>query len=104
MSKIDRVKKIKKQTENRFLNLYEFEVERRNGTIAPYYVASRNSNMESLKAMTHDAHANGVIVYAVYGENKDKNHVLNNFTICDGCRAAIESNVGLYNHTNTAGG
>lgn len=72
MSKIDRVKKIKKQTENRFLNLYEFEVERRNGTIAPYYVASRNSNMESLKAMTHDAHANGVIVYAVYGENKDK--------------------------------
>lgn len=72
MSKINRVKSIKKQTDNRFLNLYEFEAERRNGKVAPYFVASRISNPEELKAVTHSNVSDGVIIYAVYGENKDK--------------------------------
>lgn len=72
MSKINRVKSIKKQTDNRFLNLYEFEAERRNGKVAPYFVASRISNPEELKAVTHSNASDGVIIYAVYGENKDK--------------------------------
>lgn len=72
MSKIDRVKGIKKQTDNRFLNLYEFEAERRNGKVAPYFVASRVANPEELKAVTHSNRSDGVIIYAVYGENKDK--------------------------------
>lgn len=72
MSKINRVKSINKQTDNRFLNLYEFEAERRNGKVAPYFVASRISNPEELKAVTHSKRSDGVIIYAVYGENKDK--------------------------------
>ena len=40
----------------------------------------------------------------IYGEHREYAHVLNGFTICEGCRARIESNVGLYNHTNTEGG
>lgn len=72
MSEINRVKSIKKQTDNRFLNLYEFEAERRNGKVAPYFVASRISDPEELKAITHGKRSDGVIIYAVYGENKDK--------------------------------
>ncbi len=70
--KNNRVKQIKKQTDNKYLNLYEFQAERRNGDVAPYFVASRSRNIESLKALTHDSHSDGVIIYAIYGEKKDK--------------------------------
>ncbi len=69
---IDRVKQAKRQTENRFLNLYELEAVRRSGRVAPYFVASRAEKTEDLKALTHKNDPNGVIIYAVYGENKDK--------------------------------
>ncbi len=72
MDKINRVKSVKKQTDNRFLNLYEFEAERRNGKAGPYFVASRTPEKENLKAVNHNNHSDGVIIYAVYGENKDK--------------------------------
>ena len=72
MERINRVKGIKKQTDNPFLNLYEFEAERRNGKVAPYYMVSRNTNSGQLKAVTHENEPNGVVIYAVYGENKDK--------------------------------
>ena len=72
MEKVNRVKNIKKQTENRFLNLYEFEVERRNGKTAPYFVASRAAKETDLKAVCGTGASDGVIIYAVYGENKDK--------------------------------
>lgn len=69
---VNRVKSIEKQTNNRFLNLYQFEAVRRNGESAPYFVASRASGMEELKALKHDKRSDGVIIYAVYGEHKDK--------------------------------
>ena len=69
---MDRVKGIKKLTDNRFLNLYELDADFRDGSSAPYYVASRRKNIESLKAVTHDNQADGVILYGVYGEEKDK--------------------------------
>ena len=69
---MDRIKGIKKLTDNRFLNLYELDATFRDGSSAPYYVASRRKNAESLKAVTHDSHADGVILYGVYGENKDQ--------------------------------
>ena len=72
MEKINRIKGIKKQTDNKFLNMYELEAERRNGKVAPYYMVSRISEPEKLKAVTHENEANGVIIYSVYGENKDK--------------------------------
>lgn len=72
MEHINRVKDVKKQTENRFLNLYEFQAERRNGKVAPYFVASRTAEADKLKAVTHEKKSDGVIIYAVYGENKDK--------------------------------
>jgi len=63
---------IKKQTDNKFLNLYEYTVSRRDGSTGPYFVASRNKDMNSLKAITHNKKADGIIIYGVYGENKDK--------------------------------
>ena len=69
---MDRVKGVKRQTNNRFLNLYELDAVFRDGSRAPYYVASRRKDVDSIKAVTHDNHADGVILYGVYGEEKDK--------------------------------
>lgn len=69
---MERISGIKKLTDNRFLNLYELDAEFRDGSRAPYYVASRRKSIDSLKAVTHDSHPDGVILYGVYGEEKDK--------------------------------
>ena len=69
---MDRVLGVKRQTNNRFLNLYELDAVFRDGSRAPYYVASRRKDLDSIKAVTHDNHADGVILYGVYGEEKDK--------------------------------
>lgn len=67
-----RINGIKKLTDNRFLNLYELDATFRDGSKAPYYVASRRKTVEQLKAVTHDNHPDGVILYGVHGEQKDK--------------------------------
>ena len=69
---MNRLKGVKRQTNNRFLNLYELDAVFRDGSRAPYYVASRRKNADAIKAVTHDNHADGVILYGVYGEEKDK--------------------------------
>ena len=69
---MERVKGIKKLTDNRFLNLYELDAQFRDGSRAPYYVASRRKSCDQIKAATHDNHPDGVILYGVHGENKDK--------------------------------
>ena len=69
---MERIKGIKKQTDNRFLNLYELDATFRDGSRAPYYVASRRKSADTIKAATGDNHADGVILYGVYGEQKDK--------------------------------
>lgn len=69
---MDRIKGIKKLTDNRFLNLYELQASFRDGSSAPYYVASRRKSVDQLKAVTHDNHPDGVILYGVHGENKDR--------------------------------
>ena len=63
--------KIEKKTDTRFLNFYEFEAVHRDGRTAPYYVASRAKQIENLKAVTQVNKPDGVILYGVYGENKD---------------------------------
>ena len=69
---MDRVNGIKKLTDNRFLNLYELDATFRDGSRAPYYVASRRKGIDRLKAVTHDSMPDGVILYGVHGEKKDK--------------------------------
>ena len=69
---MERIHGIRKQTDNRFLNLYELDATFRDGSRAPYYVASRRKSVDSIKAATGDNHADGVILYGVYGEEKNK--------------------------------
>ena len=64
--------KIQKKTDNRFLNFYEFEAIHRDGRTSPYYVASRAKDTEDLKAVSQVNKPDGVILYGVYGEHKDK--------------------------------
>ena len=66
------VGKIQKRTDNRFLNLYELEAIHRDGRTTPYYMASRNPDPEALKAVTHHNKPDGVILFGVYGEEKDR--------------------------------
>ena len=69
---MERIKGIKKLTDNKFLNLYEQDAVFRDGSSAPYYVASRRKSVNTLKSVTHDNHPDGVILYGVYGADKDK--------------------------------
>ena len=69
---MSRIGKIEKKTSNRFLNHYELEAIHRDGSISPYYVASRARDISELKAVTHVNKPDGVILYGVYGEDKDR--------------------------------
>ena len=69
---MDRIRGVKRLTENRFLNLYELDARTRGDSAIRYYVASRAKNTENLKAVEGHRNADGVILYGVYGENKDK--------------------------------
>lgn len=69
---MDRIQSICKKTDNRYLNFYEMDVLQRNGTSIPYFVASRAKDVEGLKAVTHHNHPDGVILYGVYGEKRDR--------------------------------
>lgn len=63
---------IRQVTHNRFLNHYELEAIHRDGSVSPYYVASRAKNVSGLKAVTRENQPDGVILYGVYGEKKDR--------------------------------
>ena len=64
--------KIEKKLSNRFLSFYELEAVNRDGSTFPYYMVSRNSDPDTLKAVAHHNKPDGVILYGVYGEEKDK--------------------------------
>ncbi len=69
---MERINGIQKQTDNQYLNLYALDAVFRDGSRAPYYVASRRKSPDALKAVTHDQVPDGVIVYGVHGEQKDR--------------------------------
>ncbi len=69
---MERIKGVKKLTENRFLNLYELDARQRDGGAIRYYVSSRARGIDDLKAVSGHRRADGVILYGVYGEKKDK--------------------------------
>ena len=68
---MDRIKKVTQRVQNRFLSYYDLEVAQRDGKVRPYYMVSRNPDPNTLKAVAHHNKPDGVILYGVYGENKD---------------------------------
>ena len=59
---MDRIKGVKRLTENRFLNLYELDARQRDGKAITYYVASRAKGTENLKSVSGHRRADGVIM------------------------------------------
>lgn len=62
---------IRQMTRNQFLNHYELDAIHRDGSISPYYIASRAKDVSGLKAVTGKNLPDGVVLYGVYGEEKD---------------------------------
>lgn len=59
------VGKIEKLAGSRFLSFYEMEAIHRDGTVVPYYMASRNAEEQRLTAATHTVQANGVAIFSL---------------------------------------
>ena len=66
------IRKIQQKTHNRFLNYYELEAVHRDGSMSSYYMASRAKDASLLKAVTHENRPDGVILYGVYGQARDR--------------------------------
>lgn len=66
------IQNVLKLTDNRFVNLYEVQGVNSKGHHSDYFVASRAKDMEHLKLRTHENHPDGVIIYALYGESRDR--------------------------------
>lgn len=69
---MQRIHDVQKLTDKRFLNLYQLDVTHRDGTPGKYYVASRRDRREKLRALAHDTAPDGVVIFGVYGPEKDK--------------------------------
>lgn len=67
-----KIKSVKRLTENRFLNMYELETRNKKGEPGRYFVASRAEDIEELKLKTGVNRPDGVIIYSLYGEKKDR--------------------------------
>ena len=66
------IRKITQETSHKFLNFFVMDVTHKNGHESQYFMASRAKGTDSLKAVTHENHPDGVIIYSVYGPKRDK--------------------------------
>lgn len=66
------IKKVTPLTENPHVNLYHLDVESKTGRKGHYYVASRAKTENELKIKTKKNTPDGVIIYSLYGEKRDR--------------------------------
>lgn len=62
---------VRKLSDNKFLNLYEMDALTNKGEAFHYYFATRNKR-EELPLYTGELCSNGIVIYPVWEENKDK--------------------------------
>lgn len=67
-----KVEKVTQVTHNRFLNYYELSTVKRTGKSGRYFMASRSADIESLDLSTGRNTPNGVVIFSLAGEKKDK--------------------------------
>lgn len=67
-----RILSVEKTTDNRFLNMHNLHHENKVGRKGLYHMASRGKNIENLKLSTRKNTPDGVIVYSIYGEKRDR--------------------------------
>lgn len=63
---------VEKLTDNKFVNLYNVKATSVHNTPVNYFVASRAKDVPQLKLNTGKNEPDGVIIYSIYGEKKDK--------------------------------
>ena len=63
---------VEKLTDNRYVNLYHVDATSVHQTPVSYYVASRAKTVDALKLNTGKNTPDGVIIYSIYGENRDR--------------------------------
>lgn len=66
-----RIDKVKKLTDNRFLNMYEEDAVKLDGSLFKYYFASRLKD-DALRINTHSTAPDGITIFGLCGENRDK--------------------------------
>lgn len=70
--KMEKIRNITRRTDNPFVNLYDLDVVNRKGKDGRYYVASRAKDTDELEISTKQQKADGVIIYSLYGEKRDR--------------------------------
>ena len=63
---------VSKMTDNRFLNMYEIKATSVHGSPVTYFLASRCPEVENLKLTTGRNDPDGVLIFSLYGEKRDK--------------------------------
>ncbi len=63
---------ITQKTKNLFLNFYELDTVNKVGKAGKYFLTSRAKTVDELKLVTGENIPNGVVIYSLYGEKKDK--------------------------------
>ena len=63
---------IEKLTDCKFLNLYHLNATSIHNTPVSYFVASRAKTINELKIKTGKNTPDGVVIYSLYGEKKDR--------------------------------
>ena len=66
------VEKVTQITNNRFLNYYELSTVKRTGRKGRYFMASRAANTEALDLSTGENTPDGVVIFSLAGEKKDR--------------------------------
>lgn len=67
-----KINKVEKLTDCKHLNLYAVDATSVHNTPVSYYVASRAEKTENLKLRTKKNTPDGVIIYSLYGEKRDR--------------------------------
>lgn len=67
-----KITKITQKTENRFLNFYELDTVNKMGKSGKYFLTSRAKTADELKLVTGENTPNGVVIYSLYGEKRDR--------------------------------
>ena len=63
---------VEKLTDNKFVNLYGVKATSVHNTPVSYFVASRAKSINELKLKTKKNTPDGVIIYSIYGEERDR--------------------------------
>ncbi len=67
-----KVEKVTQVTHNKFLNYFELDTIKRTGKNGKYFMAARSEDIASLDLSTGKNTPNGVVIFSLAGEKKDK--------------------------------